>query len=232
MSGFKVLGTTEDLPRFIDDIDVEEVVITLDTAGPKEIRRVVDLCSELGVRTQIVPSLDELAMGKVSINRLRDVQIDDLLGREPVVLDTANLSGLLSGRTVMVTGAGGSIGSELVRQIVNFGPAKVVLVERSEYSMFQIVREFGERYESIEIAPVIADVRDAGRMKQVFAEYGPQVVFHAAAHKHVSLMENNVAEAVATSGARLVDVSSGIESAPGVKDATKIAAFLKTVAAL
>lgn len=196
VSGFKVLGTTEDLPRFIDDIDVEEVVITLDTAGPKEIRRIVDLCSELGVRTQIVPSLDELAMGKVSINRLRDVQIDDLLGREPVVLDTANLSGLLSGRTVMVTGAGGSIGSELVRQIVNFGPAKVVLVERSEYSMFQIVREFGERYESIEIAPVIADVRDAGRMKQVFAEYCPQVVFHAAAHKHVSLMENNVAEAV------------------------------------
>jgi FlaA1/EpsC-like NDP-sugar epimerase len=197
VSGFKVLGTTEDLPRFIDDIDVELVVITLDSAEGKEIRRIVDLCSDLGVRTQIVPSLDELALGKVSISRLRDVQIDDILGREPVVLDTANLAGLLSGQTVMVTGAGGSIGSELVRQIVNFDPAKVVLVERAEYSMFQIVREFGEsRRESAEIAPVIADVRDAGRMKQIFDEHRPEVVFHAAAHKHVSLMENNVTEAV------------------------------------
>lgn len=196
VSGFKVLGTTEDLPRFIEDIDVEQVVITLDNADGKEIRRIVDLCSELGVRAQIVPSLDELALGKVSINRLRDVQIDDLLGREPVVLDTANLSGLLSGRTVMVTGAGGSIGSELVRQIANFAPARIVLVERAEYSMFQIVREFDERRERVDIASVIADVRDAGRMTQIFAEFRPDVVFHAAAHKHVSLMENNVVEAV------------------------------------
>jgi FlaA1/EpsC-like NDP-sugar epimerase len=196
VSGFKVLGTTEDLPRFIDEIDVEQVVITLDSADGKEIRRIVDLCSELGVRTQIMPSLDELALGKVSINRLRDVQIDDILGREPVMLDTANLSGLLAGRTVMVTGAGGSIGSELVRQIANFGAARIVLVERAEYSMFQIAREFAGRNDRIEIVPVIADVRDAGRMKQVFDEYQPEVVFHAAAHKHVSLMENNVAEAV------------------------------------
>lgn len=196
VSGFKVLGTTEDLPRFVDDIDVEQVVITLDSADGREIRRIVDLCSDLGVRTQIMPSLDELALGKVSINRLRDVQIDDLLGREPVVLDSANLSGLLAGRTVMVTGAGGSIGSELVRQIANFTPAKMVLVERSEFSMFQIVREFDDRREKVEIASVIADVRDTGRMKQVFDDHRPDVVFHAAAHKHVSLMENNVAEAV------------------------------------
>jgi len=216
VSGFKVLGTTEDLPRFIDDIDVEQVVITLDSAEGKEIRRIVDLCSELGVRTQIVPSLDELALGKVSINGLRDVQIDDILGREPVVLDTANLSGLLSGRTVMVTGAGGSIGSELVRQIANFDPSKVVLVERAEYSMFQIVREFEQPDLQFEIVPTIADVRDVERMRQIFEEHRPEVVFHAAAHKHVSLMENNVTEAV-TNNAFATEELGRIAGEAGVK---------------
>ena len=217
VSGFKVLGTTEDLPRFIDDIDVEQVVITLDNADGKEIRRIVDLCSELGVRTQIVPSLDELALGKVSITRLRDVQIDDLLGREPVVLDSANLNGLLAGRTVMVTGAGGSIGSELVRQIVKFDPSKVILIERSEYSMFQITREFEEVGSgSPEIAPVIADVRDGSRMRQLFEEHRPEVVFHAAAHKHVSLMENNVVEAV-TNNSFATEQLGNIAGEAGVK---------------
>jgi FlaA1/EpsC-like NDP-sugar epimerase len=197
VSGIKVLGTTDDLPRFVDEIGVEQVVITLDSDDGKEVRRIVDLCSELGVRTQIVPSLDELALGKVSISRLRDVRIDDILGREPVVLDNANLSGLLSGRVVMVTGAGGSIGSELVRQISHFEPKRIILIERSEYSMFQIAREFTERNEAVELIPVIADVQHADRMEKIFADHLPDVVFHAAAHKHVSLMENNVAEAVA-----------------------------------
>lgn len=196
VSGFKVLGPTDDLPRFIDEIGVEEVVITLDNASGKEIRRIVDLCSDLGVKTQIVPSLDELARGKVAISRLRDVQIDDILGREQVTLDTANLAGLLGGKTVLVTGAGGSIGSELVRQIASFKPKTLLLVERAEYAMFEIASELSDLDLQTNIVPLIADVCDLDRVRQIFSDYRPDVVFHAAAHKHVSLMEGNVAEAV------------------------------------
>ncbi len=197
VSGFKVLGPTDDLPRFIDEIGVEEVVITLDNASGKEIRRIVDLCSALGVKTQIVPSLDEFARGKVAISRLRDVQIDDILGREQVILDSANLAGLLSEKTVLVTGAGGSIGSELVRQIANFTPKSLLLLERAEYAMFEITSELSEiELQQTNIVPLIADVCDLDRVRQIFSDYRPDVVFHAAAHKHVSLMEGNVAEAV------------------------------------
>jgi FlaA1/EpsC-like NDP-sugar epimerase len=196
VSGFKVLGPTDYLPRFIDEIGVEEVVITLDNASGKEIRRIVDLCSDLGVKTQIVPSLDELARGKVAISRLRDVQIDDILGREQVTLDTANLAGLLGGKTVLVTGAGGSIGSELVRQIASFNPKTLLLVERAEYAMFEIASELSDLDLQTNIVPLIADVCDLDRVRQIFSDYRPDVVFHAAAHKHVSLMEGNVAEAV------------------------------------
>jgi FlaA1/EpsC-like NDP-sugar epimerase len=196
VSGFKVLGGTDDLERFVDEIGIEEVVITLDNASGREIRRIVDLCSELGVKTRILPSLDELALGKVSINRLRDVQIDDLLGRDPVELETANLSGLLKGKTVLVTGAGGSIGSELVRQIVKYAPDKLLLVERSEYAMFEIVRELQSLELSDRTIPLIADICDRARVEQIFKDFRPDVVFHAAAHKHVSLMEENTSEAV------------------------------------
>ena len=206
VSGFKVLGGTEDLPRFVDDISVEEIIITLDDASGKEIRRIVDLCADLGVKTQIVPSLDELARGKVAISRLRDVEIDDILGREPVVLDTANLSGLLSGKTVLVTGAGGSIGSELVRQIANFKPKKLLLVERAEYAMFEITNELSEIDLQTEIVPLIADVCDLDRIRQIFSDYRPDVVFHAAAHKHVSLMEGNVSEAVKNNAFATIDL--------------------------
>ncbi len=196
VSGFKVLGSTDELPQFVDEIGIEEVVITLDRATGLEIRRIIDLCGDAGVRTRIVPSLDELALGKVSITRLRDVQIEDLLGRDPVKLETANLAGLLKGRTVVVTGAGGSIGSELVRQIVNFSPTKLLLIERSEFAMFEITRELNELELAENVTPFIVDIRDEDRIAQIFTEHKPDVVFHAAAHKHVSLMEGNVAEAV------------------------------------
>lgn len=196
VSGYKVLGSIHDLPHMVEEAGIKQVVITLDNADAKEIRRIVDICSELGVRTQIVPSLNELASGRVSVSRIRDVQIEDLLGRETVTLDSDNLSGLLKGKVVMVTGAGGSIGSELVRQIVNFAPAQLLLVERSEFFLFEIERELTELDLSGERVPLIADVSDEERMRQIFDLYRPHVVFHAAAHKHVSLMEKNAAEAV------------------------------------
>lgn len=195
VSGFKVLGPTDELARFVEEIDVEQVVITLDHAHGKEVRRIVDLCSEIGVKARIVPSLNEIAAGKVSTTRLRDVEIDDLLGREPVSLETENLAALLAGKTVMVTGAGGSIGAELVRQISNFRPGRILLVERAEYALFEIAREF-ESKESAEVVPLIADVCDEARMRQIFERYRPEIVFHAAAHKHVSLMESNAVESV------------------------------------
>lgn len=195
VSGFKVLGPTEELARFVEEIDVEQVVITLDQAQGKEVRRIVDLCSEIGVKARIVPSLNEIAAGKVSTTRLRDVEIDDLLGREPISLETENLAALLEGKTVMVTGAGGSIGAELVRQISNFHPARILLVERAEYALFEIAREF-ESKDGAEVVSLIADICDEARMRQIFERYRPAIVFHAAAHKHVSLMETNAVESV------------------------------------
>ncbi len=196
VSGLKVLGNTADLPRLVHDLAVSQIVITIDHAQAKEIRRIIDICGVIGVKAQIVPSLNEIAHGRVSVSRVRDVQIDDLLGRDPVTLDTKNLSDLLTGKTVMVTGAGGSIGSELVRQIIDYDPARILLVERAEFFLFQIARELSTAPPGIELIPLISDVSDEPRMRQIFGSYKPEVVFHAAAHKHVPLMESNAIEAI------------------------------------
>lgn len=195
VGGYKVLGTTGDLTRLVDEMDIEQIVITLDRAAGGEVRRILDICREIPVKAQIVPGLDELASGRVSVNRLRDVQIEDLLGREPVKLDDDNLHEFLTGRVVMVTGAGGSIGSELVRQIVNFNPKRLLLVERAEFLLFQIEREVAA-CEAVDFFPLIADVGDEPRMREIFNRFRPEVIFHAAAHKHVPLMETNTTEAI------------------------------------
>lgn len=195
VSGYKVLGTTKDLPRFADELNIKEVVIALDEASGIEIRRIMDICSAIPVKAQIVPSLNELATGRVSVSRIRDVQIEDLLGRDPVKLDDKNLHDFLTGRVVMVTGAGGSIGSELVRQIINYRPKCVLLVERAEFFLFQIGRELQD-IGGVEFVPLIADVGDEPRMTEIFEKYRPEVIFHAAAHKHVPLMEVNAVEAI------------------------------------
>lgn len=195
VSGYKVLGTTKDLARLVDELNIKQVIIALDDAQGGEIRRLLDICSGVPVKAQIIPSLNEIANGRVSVSRIRDVQIEDLLGRAPVKLDDENLNDFLGGRTVMVTGAGGSIGSELVRQIIAFQPRRLLLVERAEFFLFQIERELKD-IEDIECVPLIADVNDEPRMRQIFAQYRPEVIFHAAAHKHVPLMECNAAEAI------------------------------------
>ena len=196
VSGYKVLGSIVDLPRLVGDLSVQEVVITLDDANGREIRRVIDICSAIPIKTQIVPSLNELAQGRVSISRIRDVLIEDLLGRDAVTLDGKNLHDLLSAKTVMVTGAGGSIGSELVRQILNFRPERILLVERAEFFLFEIARELAAADTGVELIPLIADTGDEPRMRQIFEAYRPQITFHAAAHKHVPLMESNTSEAI------------------------------------
>ncbi len=196
VSGIKVLGTTQDLPHLVDEMDIKQVVIAIDQAQGKDIRRILDACSAIPVKAQIVPSLNEIAHGRVSVSRVRDVQIEDLLGREPVQLDDQNLHDFLTEKTVMVTGAGGSIGSELVRQIISYQPRSLLLVERAEFHLFNITRELSADAVNVTCIPLIADVGDEPRMREIFDRYKPEVIFHAAAHKHVPLMETNSSEAV------------------------------------
>jgi FlaA1/EpsC-like NDP-sugar epimerase len=196
VSGIKVLGTTHELPKLVDELNVEQVVIAIDHAQGKDIRRILDVCSAIPVKAQIVPSLNELAHGRVSVSRVRDVQIEDLLGREPVELDDRNVREFLSDKAVMVTGAGGSIGSELVRQVIDYGPKTILLVERAEFFLFNIARELASAGVAVDFVPLIADVGDEPRMREIFKRYRPEVILHAAAHKHVPLMESNSCEAV------------------------------------
>jgi len=196
VNGIKVLGTTDDLARLVDEMNIEQVVIAIDQAQGKEIRRILDVCREIPVKARIVPSLHEIVHGRVQVSRIRDVEIEDLLGRDPVDLDDENLHGFLTGKVVMVTGAGGSIGSELVRQVAEFSPKLLLLVERAEFMLFQIEREMSKDFSDTPFVPLLADVGDEHRMRELFAGYRPEVVFHAAAHKHVPLMEANPSEAV------------------------------------
>lgn len=192
----RVLGTMKDLPRLVRELKIDHVVITIAQASRTDIRRIVETCEKIPVKVRIIPGLYEILQGRVEVSRIRDVQIEDLLGREPVQLDEASLSQFLQGKTVMVTGAGGSIGSELVRQIARFQPSQLLLVERAEFGLFSIERELSESENPPPLIPLVADVCDEGRMRTIFKAYRPQVILHAAAHKHVPLMEFNPGEAV------------------------------------
>ena len=196
VEGIKVLGTTHALPRLVRDLGIDHVVITIAQASRQDIRRIVETCEKIPVKVRIIPGLYEILQGQVEVSRIRDVQIEDLLGREPVQLDEESLWHFLAGKTVMVTGAGGSIGSELVRQIARFQPAHLLLVERAEGGLFNIERELRESESALSLIPLVADVCDEGRMRTIFKAYRPQVILHAAAHKHVPLMEHNPGEAV------------------------------------
>jgi FlaA1/EpsC-like NDP-sugar epimerase len=192
----RVLGTTADLPELIASLKINHVIITIAHASRHQIHRIVKICEAIPVKVRIIPELYEIIEGKVEISRIRDVEIEDLLGREPVQLDTESIMKELAGKTVMVTGAGGSIGSELARQVQKFEPARLLLVERAEFALFDIDLELRAGNPNQAIVPLVADVGDESRMRAIFNLYRPQVVIHAAAHKHVPLMESNSTEAV------------------------------------
>jgi FlaA1/EpsC-like NDP-sugar epimerase len=194
--GFPVLGTTEDLPRLVRDMGIAQVVITIARISRRDILRIIDVCHKVPVKLRIIPGLYQIIQGKVQVSRIRNVQIEDLLGREPVELDEAQVGGFLANRSVMVTGAGGSIGSELARQVARFRPSHLLLVERAEFALFEIDQELRRSFPELSILPLVADVGETARMRSIFESHRPHVVLHAAAHKHVPMMEANPAEAI------------------------------------
>ncbi len=194
--GIPVVGALSDIGRVLDHKHVEEVIIAIPSAGGKVIRMVADVCRLKGIPFRTMPGIYELLGGKVSVSRLRDVDITDLLRRQPSSMKGELVGSVISGKTVMVTGAGGSIGRELCRQIARWNPSGLILLGHGENSIFETLLEIQETYPSLPITPVIADVRDFPRISSVFKKHRPEVVFHAAAHKHVPLMELNVDEAI------------------------------------
>jgi FlaA1/EpsC-like NDP-sugar epimerase len=194
--GVKVIGAVNDLATAIDVHRINEVIIAIPSAPGRLVRMVNDVCRLKGIPSRAIPSIYELVGGKVSINRLREVDITDLLRREPVRINDEAVGAALEGKRILVTGAGGSIGRELCRQIARRNPAELVLLGHGENSIFEILLELQQDYPEPMLSPVIADIRNAERLTQIFAEHQPQIVFHTAAHKHVPLMEANVVEAV------------------------------------
>jgi FlaA1/EpsC-like NDP-sugar epimerase len=197
IQGIPVLGALRDIGRWSQDKGVHDVILALPSASQGLRSRIADQCARQGLNVLTVPSMEDLMQGRVSVASLRKIELEDLLGREPVKLDSQGLREWLTDQVVMVTGAGGSIGSELCRQLANFRPRLLVLFEQSEYALYRMEQEFAASHPEQRLACVIGDVKDAGRMRSVMDGYRPNVVFHAAAYKHVPLMERlNAAEAL------------------------------------
>jgi len=191
-----VVGTLDDLSKVVKSRRIQEVIIAIPTAPGDIIRQVADICREEKINFRTMPGMYELIGGRVSVNRLRDVNIDDLLRRASAITDDRRIGGVIAGQRIMVTGAGGSIGAELCRQIARWGPSALILLGHGENSIFRAYLDLNAIHPDMPIHPVVADIRDRDRLAAVFDELHPQVVFHAAAHKHVPLMEVNVEEAI------------------------------------
>jgi FlaA1/EpsC-like NDP-sugar epimerase len=196
LNNLPVLGPLSKLKAFVLAHGIEEVVIAMPQAPGATLRQVVRAALEAGVKARTIPAMFDIISGKVTIASLRQVEIQDLLRREPIQTDLDQVRLLATGETVLVTGAGGSIGSELCRQLARLDPSQILVLGHGENSIFDILAELSDHFPTVHVVPVIADVRDRERLRQVFERYRPYAVFHAAAHKHVSLMEENVAEAV------------------------------------
>lgn len=196
--GIPVLGTTEQLEALCEKTGAREVLITFTDPPGRDVRRIKSLCDDAGVAAKIIPGVYEIVGGSVNLSRIRNVTLEDLLGRDPVQLELEAISASMRGRTVLITGAGGSIGSEICRQVCLFEPGRVLLVERAENNLFHIHRELVAAHPELRdrIIPCIADITDEPRMTALFRDDRPEVVFHAAAHKHVPMMESNPGEAV------------------------------------
>jgi len=196
LHGVRVAGKPEMIEKAVNRYQITKAVIAMPTASAKRVREIVKIMAAAGLKVETLPAIEELASGKVRASRVRPVEIQDLLGRDQVELEAEAIRDLVEGKVVMVTGAGGSIGSELCRQIASLNPRRLLLVDQSEGSLFYIERELSADGEGATIVPLVADIIDEPRMRQIFSKFNPQVIFHAAAHKHVYMMERQPAEAV------------------------------------
>ncbi|MEH0979521.1 nucleoside-diphosphate sugar epimerase/dehydratase [Bacillus mobilis] len=192
-----VVGMTNHIQEIVEDNDIEHIIIAIPSLNRSQINEIFEKCRKTKAKTQIVPMLEDLLDGKVSVNEFRDVQVEDLLGREPIKLDDAGIGEKITGKTILVTGAGGSIGSEICRQVMKYKPAKIVLLGHGENSIYNIEMEMRVTYKDVvEITTEIADVQDRNKIFEIIEKHQPYIVYHAAAHKHVPLMERNPEEAV------------------------------------
>ena len=196
ISGNKILGTRYDIPRICKENNVEVIFFTISNISSDDRRKILEICQETGCKVRILPGTKELIKNKPLVQNFRDVQIEDLLGREPIRLDNKNIGELIKDKVVLVTGGGGSIGSELCRQIIKFKPQRLVIVDIYENNLYDIEQELKFNYPKIQIDAIVASVREKERLNEIFAEYKPYLVFHAAAHKHVPLMETSPLEAI------------------------------------
>lgn len=192
-----VVGTTNHIQEIVEDNDIEHIIIAIPSLNRGQINEIFEKCRKTKAKTQIVPMLEDLLDGKLSVNEFRDVQVEDLLGREPIKLDDAGIGEKITGKTILVTGAGGSIGSEICRQVMKYKPAKIVLLGHGENSIYNIEMEMRVTYkDTVEITTEIADIQDRHKIFEIMKKHQPYIVYHAAAHKHVPLMERNPEEAV------------------------------------
>ncbi len=196
MHGIPIAGQPEEIAVYQAKYQIDEIIIAMPSAPAKRIQEIVNIVRTSGLSCRIIPSMGQLATGRVSVSTLRPVEIEDLLGRDPVEIESAAVKEIIAGRRVMVTGAGGSIGSELCRQILSHGPKKLLLVERSEPGLFIIEQELHETHKGAAFVPIIADIGNRDRMTTIFRRFTPEVIFHAAAHKHVPMMEAQPGEAI------------------------------------
>ena len=194
--GIFVLGGISDIAKICESKNVDEIAIAIPSANRAELRRIVQICEGTKTHFRTVPSITDIASGKLMVSQTRDVDINDLLGRDSVELDIDMIKNFLSDKVILVTGAGGSIGSEMCRQVCEFKPKKLLLIEQAENALFLIGRELLAKFPSLDIEQIVCDIADKERVEQVFNDYNPEVVIHAAAHKHVPMMEMNPGEAV------------------------------------
>lgn len=194
--GVPVVGTREDIGRIVKEKKIDEIIIAMPSSEKRNLKEIIDICKETRCKLMTLPGVYELIDGQVDIKMIRDVDVEDLLGREPVEVNLREICNYIEDRTVLVTGGGGSIGSELCRQIARFEPNKLLIMDIYENNAYEIQNELKHKYVDLDMEVIIASVRDKKRLEQVFNKYRPEIIFHAAAHKHVPLMESNPTEAI------------------------------------
>ncbi|MFN8673394.1 MAG: nucleoside-diphosphate sugar epimerase/dehydratase [Candidatus Sericytochromatia bacterium] len=196
INGIKVFGNRNVIPKVVSDWDIDTIIISIPSAKSKVIKDILDICTKTKAEIKIVPTIREILDGDVKVNSIREIRIEDLLGREPIKIDDSALQVLFKGQKILITGAGGSIGSELCKQLAKFKPSMMILLGHGENSIFKINSELNVLYPDLNVVKIIADIKDKNLLDKVFDTFRPNFVFHAAAHKHVPLMEENICEAM------------------------------------